>query len=196
MSRFEWREVETAYRELRRSENTEELRWIVNRETIFDTTTGITVTRGIIRHPGVCVIIALPDADHVLLMHQYRYAAGKSLWELPAGTMSGRVDNGRVLPEETPEVCAKRELKEETGYDAGELEKVCECYAMPGTSDEFMHIFFARRLTKQEQSLDIGEVIDEVRPFSLAEVSSMIRRGDICDAKTLIGLFYALGSLP
>src|ERR1041385_4750964 len=108
MSRFEWREVETAYRELRRSDNAEELRWIVNRETILDTTTGTTITRSIIRHPGVCVIVAFLDADHVLLMHQYRYAAGQSLWELPAGTMSGRLDNGRVLAEETPEVCAKQ----------------------------------------------------------------------------------------
>lgn len=193
MSGFEWQRVETAYQELRCSANAEELRWIVNRETIVDARTGTTITRGIIRHPGVCVIVAFPDPDHILLMHQYRYAAGRSLWELPAGTMRARIESGRVLAEETPEVCANRELTEETGYEGEELEKVCECYAMPGTSDELMHIFFARRLTKGEQSLDAGEVIDEVRPFSLSDISSMIKRGDIQDAKTLVALFYALG---
>lgn len=190
--RFEWQGVETAYRELRPSDNAAELRWIVNRETILDTKTGTVVTRGTIRHPGICVIVGFQDADHILLLHQYRYAAGKALWELPAGTMSGRLESGRVVAEETPEACAERELTEETGYRAGELEKVCECYAMPGTSDELMHIFFARRLTKGKQSLDVGEVIEEVRPFSLAEISVMIGRGEIQDAKTLVGLFYAL----
>jgi len=192
MSRFEWQKVETAYSELRASDHAEELRWIVNRETIFDTTTGITITRGTIRHPGICVIVPFLDADHILLMHQYRYAADQTLWEVPAGTMSGRLENGRVLPVETPEFCARRELLEETGYEAGKLEKVCECYAMPGTSDELMHVFFAHQLMKRQQSLEVGELIEEVRLFSLAEIAGMIERGGIHDAKTLVGLFHAL----
>jgi len=192
MSRFEWQKVETAYHELRPSDHAEELRWIVNRETILDRTSGITITRGTIRHPGICVIVPFLDTDHILLMHQYRYAAAKTLWELPAGTMSGRLEDGRVLPVETPEFCARRELVEETGYEAGKLEKVCECYAMPGTSDELMHVFFAHQLVKRQQSLDVGEVIEEVRSFSLAEIAAMIERGGIHDAKTLVGLFYAL----
>lgn len=192
MNRFEWQSVETAYRELRPSNNEKELRWIVNRETILDTKNGTVVTRGTIRHPGICVIVAFPDADHILLMHQYRYAAGKTLWELPAGTMSGRLEGGRVVADETPEACAQRELAEETGYKAEQLQKVCECYAMPGTSDELMYIFFARHLTSGSQSLDVGEVIEEVRTFSLEEISMMIGRGDIQDAKTLVGLFFAL----
>jgi ADP-ribose pyrophosphatase len=192
-SRFEWQKVETRYRELRPSDHAQELRWIVNQETILDRTTGMTVTRGTIRHPGICVIVPFPDADHILLMHQYRYAAGKALWELPAGTISGRLENGRVFPIETPEFCARRELIEETGYEAGKMEKACECYTMPGTSDEIMHVFLARQLTKRQQSLDIGEVIEEVRSFSLAEIAGMIERGEIHDAKTLVGLFYALG---
>jgi len=192
MSRFEWQKVETAYYELRPSDHAEELRWIVNRETILDRKTGTTITRGTIRHPGICVIVPFLDKDRVLLMHQYRYAAAKTLWELPAGTMSGRLENGRVLPVETPEFCARRELTEETGYEAGKLEKVCEAYAMPGTSDELMHVFFAYQLVKRQQSLDVGEVIEEVRSFSLAEIAAMIERGGIHDAKTLVGLFHAL----
>ena len=96
------------------------------------------------------------------------------------------------MPIEDAESCAIRELLEETGYHTGEMEKVCECYTMPGTSDELMHVFFARRLAKREQSLDLGEVIEEVRPFRLADISKMIDRADIHDAKTLVGLFYAL----
>jgi len=192
MNRFEWQKVETTYQELRPSGHAEELRWIVNRETILDRSTGITVTRGTIRHPGICVVVPFSDSDHILLMHQYRYAAGQALWEVPAGTMSARQENGRVLPLETPELCARRELLEETGYEARSLEKVCECYAMPGTSDELMHVFFAYQLIEREPSRDVGEVIEEIRPFSLAEIAGMIDRGEIHDAKTLVGLFHAL----
>jgi ADP-ribose pyrophosphatase len=192
MSRFEWQKVETAYQELRPSDHAEELRWIVNRETILDRTTGVIITRGTIRHPGICVVVPFLDSDHILLMHQYRYAADRALWEVPAGTMSARLENGRVLPVETPEFCARRELMEETGYEARKLEKVCECYTMPGTSDELMHLFFAHQLTKREPSRDVGEVIEEVRSFSLAEIAGMIDRGGIHDAKTLVGLFHAL----
>jgi ADP-ribose pyrophosphatase len=103
------------------------------------------------------------------------------------------MERGRVLPTESPEACARRELLEETGYEAGELEKVGECFAMPGSSDELMHIFFCHGLSKRTQSLDIGEVIDEVRPMSFAEINQMIGRGEIRDAKTLVGLFYVLG---
>jgi hypothetical protein len=90
--------------------------------------------------------------------------------------------------------CCKDRLVmvEETGYEAAELEKVCECYIMPGSSDEIIGVFFARKLLKREQSLDIGEVIDEVRSVRLAEVNTMIERGEIRDAKTLVGLFHAL----
>jgi ADP-ribose pyrophosphatase len=188
---FRWEDVKTEHREARPSKHGEELRWIVNRETIVNTATGQSVTRGTIRHPGICVIVPFLDADHVILMHQYRYAADDVLWELPAGTLTGRQEGWRVVPAETAEDCAARELVEETGYRAGQLEKVCECYAMPGSSDERMHVFFARSLTRGEQELD-GEVIQEVRPFPLAELDNMIERSEIRDAKTLVGLFYAL----
>jgi ADP-ribose pyrophosphatase len=63
---------------------------------------------------------------------------------------------------------------------------------MPGYNDEIIHVFFARDLTMRQQQLDIGEVIYEIKSFSLAEVEAMIKQGEIRDAKTLIGLFYAL----
>jgi ADP-ribose pyrophosphatase len=190
---FAWLEAKTEYRELRRSRHGAELRWLVNRETILNKETGETITRSVLRHPGICVIAPFFDEDRVLLMHQYRFAVDDVLWELPAGTIEGREENARMTPIETPEQCAARELLEETGYQSASLEKICECFAMPGSSDELIHVFFARALTKREQSLDVGEVIYEIRPFSRAEIKAMIAGGEIRDAKTLVGLFYVLG---
>ncbi len=193
---FEWQEVKTEYRERRRTKRGEELRWLVNREKILNRATGKTTTRGTIRHPGVCVIAPFVDDDHIALMRQYRYVADGELWELPAGTLDGREENGRMVATESPEECAARELSEETGYEAEALEKVCECYATPGMSDEVIHIFFASGLKRHEQSLDDDEIINEVRAFNLDELERMIGRGEIRDAKTLIGLFYALRQRP
>jgi len=188
---FEWQEVETIYREARETKHGEELRWLVNREKILNKATGKTTIRGTIRHPGICVIAPFVDDDHIVLMRQYRYAADSELWELPAGTLNGREENQRMIAAETPEECAARELSEETGYEAEVLEKVCECYAMPGSSDEIIHVFFARGLKRHEQSLDEDEIIYEIRGFSLSELEEMTVRCEIRDAKTLVGLFYA-----
>ena len=190
--RFTWQSVNTEYRETRPSKHGDELRWIVNQETILNAATGETITRGTVRHPGICVILPFLDHERIVMMRQYRYAVNDALWELPAGTLAGRLENGRVLAAETPEACAARELLEETGYQPAELQKVCECYAMPGSSDELMHVFFARGLAQHEPELDFGEIIEEVRPFTLADIDAMIMRREIRDAKTLIGLFYGL----
>jgi ADP-ribose pyrophosphatase len=192
---FVWLEVETKYRETRETRHGEELRWLVNREKILNRATGKTTTRGTIRHPGICVIAPFVDDDHIALMRQYRYAADSELWELPAGTLNGREEDHRMIPIETPEECAARELSEETGYEAETLEKVCECYAMPGMNDEIIHVFFARGLKRNEQSLDEDEIINEIRAFSAGVLEEMIWRGEIRDAKTLVGLFYALNRL-
>lgn len=191
---FEWMESKTEFRELRASKHGEELRWLVNRETILDKDTGRTITRATLRHPGICVMVPFLDDGRIALMRQYRYAANQALWELPAGTLEGREENARMIAVETPEECAARELLEETGYKAANLTKVCECYAMPGSSDEIIHVFFASGLTQREQDLDIGEVIYEIRGFNREEIEAMIDGGEIRDAKTLIGLFYALRS--
>jgi ADP-ribose pyrophosphatase len=193
---FEWQEVETVYRETRKAKHGEELRWLVNREKILNQATGETTTRGTIRHPGICVIAPFVDDDHIALMRQYRYAADSELWELPAGTLNGREENQRMIATETPEECAARELSEETGYEAEVLEKICECYAMPGIGDEIIHVFFARGLNRHEQSLDEDEIINEIRAFSLGALEEMIDRREIRDAKTLVGLFYALSRGP
>jgi ADP-ribose pyrophosphatase len=189
---FQWLEMTPVYRELRKSNHGDELRWLVNRETIVNRRTGDEVTRSTLRHPGIAVIVPFVENDRILLMHQYRYALDGLLWELPAGTLEGKEEDARMIALETPDACAKRELLEETGYEAGRLEKIGECYAMPGMSDELIHLFFAFDLVRREQSLDIGEVIEEIRPYHLTEVEGMIERGEIRDAKSLLGLFYAL----
>ncbi|MDX2039807.1 MAG: NUDIX hydrolase [Acidobacteriota bacterium] len=195
-TQFEWLETKTEFREIRASKHGEELRWLINRETILNRATGETVTRAALRHPGICVMVPILDDGRIVLMRQYRYSANEALWELPAGTLEGREENARMVAVETPEACAARELLEETGYEAARLEKVCECYAMPGSSDELMHVFFAYDLTRREQSLDIGEVIYEIRGFSGEELTAMIASGEIKDAKTLVGVFMALSRRP
>lgn len=196
MSRFKWQSVKTEYREARPSKHGIELRWIINSETILDTENDHPTTRAVIRHPGICVIVPFVGEDQIALMHQYRYSIDDKLWELPAGTLNGREEDQRMVSTETPEECAVRELREETGYVAGRIEKVVECYAMPGSSDQLLHVFFAFDLTREDASLDIGEIIDEVRPFTSEELEGMLARGEVRDAKTLVALFYALSRRP
>jgi ADP-ribose pyrophosphatase len=190
---FKWKKMETVYREQRPSRHGSELRWILNRETICNQETGETVTRGTIRHPGICVIIPCLEDGRILMMRQYRYPAGESIWELPAGTLSGREENGRMVATELPAICAERELREETGYQAQSLRSLGSCYAMPGSSDEMIHLFVATGLTAGEQSLDIGEVIEELRSFSATDILQMIAAGEIRDAKTIVSLALFLG---
>jgi len=189
-SGFTWLVVETGYREARPSKLGEELRWILNRETIRHEATGEVVTRGAIRHPGICVIVPEEADGRVLLIRQYRYPAGRALWELPAGTLAGReTPERRMVATESPEACAHRELLEETGYRAGEMIALGSCYAMPGSSDERIHLFLARQLRLETAALDIGEVVYEVRAFRWEEIEAMIDAETIEDAKTLVGLF-------
>ncbi|MFZ4627047.1 MAG: NUDIX hydrolase [Blastocatellia bacterium] len=189
-SGFTWLAVETAYREARPSKHGEELRWILNRETIRQETTGEVVTRGAIRHPGICVIVPEEVDGRVLLLRQYRYPADRALWELPAGTLAGReTPEGRMVATESPAACAHRELLEETGYRAEEMIALGSCYAMPGSSDERIYLFLARQLRPEAAALDIGEVVYEVRAFSWEEIEAMIDAETIEDAKTLVGLF-------
>ena len=196
MSRFKWLQVETKYREERPSTHGSELRWILNSETVLDSLTNETITRAVVRHPGICVIVPFLSEDRIALMRQYRYSIDNELWEAPAGTLNGREENGRMVPTETPRECAARELKEETGLETGRLEALTQCYAMPGSNDEIIYAFAAYDLTQHEQSLDIGEVISEIRVFSTEEIVAMIGSGEIRDAKTILALLLALSRQP
>jgi len=147
---------------------------------------GMQATREVVEHRGAAVIIPLLEDNRILLVRQYRYAIGKELLEIPAGTC----DDG-----EPPEICAQRELQEETGYASDDLRKVLECYVAPGYSTEKIHFYLARNLRKTEQAPDEDERIT-VEPTSITEGLSKIRNGEISDAKTICALFRMLDFVP
>lgn len=149
-------------------------------KVVFDD--GLQATREIVEHRGASVIIPLLEDNRVLLVRQYRYAIDKELLEIPAGTCNDG---------EPPEICAARELQEETGYTCDHLEKVLECYVAPGYSTEKIHFYLARKLRKTEQIPDYDERITVV-PVSLTEALSRVRDGEISDAKTICALFRVL----
>lgn len=126
-------------------------------------------------HNGAVVILPLASADEVLLIRQFRPAAGDWLLELPAGTLE---------PGEDPAVCAARELEEETGHRAASLAKLAEFFPAPGVSTERMHAFVATGLTPTRQRLEDYELLT-VRPTPIAEALRMAAAGEIRDAKTL-----------
>jgi ADP-ribose pyrophosphatase len=182
---------EALYRETRTSAHGDELRCIVTREALRHPATGRVEHRAVVRHPGIVVIVALVPPDRVLLLRQYRHAVDADLWEVPAGTLHGREEDGRVVATESPVECAARELEEETGWIAGDLEQLGTCHPMPGMTDEVLHVFVARNLSPGRQALDPGEMISEVRPVPLAALPDMVARGEITDGKTIVALYYA-----
>jgi ADP-ribose pyrophosphatase len=136
------------------------------------------VVREIVRHAGAAAIVPLMSDTEVLLVRQYRFAAEADLWEIPAGTLE---------PGESPEQCAARELEEETGHRAGEIQLVLRFYTTPGFCNELMHLFVARNLTPGRQKLDTDESL-VTGTFQLDRARAMIASGEIRDAKTIVGL--------
>jgi ADP-ribose pyrophosphatase len=139
---------------------------------------GRRVKKEIVVHNGAVVILPFLAPDRVVLIRNYRYAVGKILNELPAGTL----DKG-----ELPMNCAGRELREETGYLPGRLKAIGSFYASPGILSEKMHAFAAYDLRKTTQALEEGEEI-EVFDVSFDEALAMIDSGDIQDSKTIATL--------
>lgn len=135
-------------------------------------------TREIVVHPGAVAIVPLLDDGRVILVKQYRYAVGKTLMEIPAGTLH---------PNETAEECALRELREEIGYTAGKLEHLTSIYIAPGYSTELIHVFLATNLTPASGETDEDEFIEPLA-IPLDEAISQINEGKIQDAKTVAAL--------
>jgi ADP-ribose pyrophosphatase len=144
---------------------------------------GIVARRDVVRHPGSVVILAADDSRRplrVLLARQYRYAAGQSLWELPAG----RIDHG-----EAPLAAAKRELREETGYTARHWKRALFFYSSPGFLDETMAIYLATGLVAGQAQPEEDEVISK-RLFRLPAAVKMVISGRIQDGKTIAGVLW------
>jgi ADP-ribose pyrophosphatase len=142
----------------------------------------------IVRHRGAVAVLPLYEPDgaerrgpDVLLIRQYRYAAGGMLWEAPAG----KLDEG-----EAPAACAARELEEEAGVKAARLVHLMTLLTTPGFSDERIHLFLATGLTEGRQALEEHEVI-ECHRMPLDEAVDLVLRGRIVDSKTVCLLMLA-----
>lgn len=139
---------------------------------------GVMVDLEVVRHPGAAAIVPLKEDGTVILIKQFRHAAGGFIYEVPAG---------KLHPGEDPRECAARELEEEVGYRPGKLELVSSIWTAPGFTDEVIHIYKATELTKGRQQLDRDEVL-EIIEVSMHDAIEMIQTGAIRDAKTMVGL--------
>jgi ADP-ribose pyrophosphatase len=155
--------------------------WVTTDDVIEPT--GVRVRRDVVRHSGSVVILAVDESTRtprVLLEKQYRHAAGKFLYELPAG----RIDEG-----ENELKAAKRELLEETGYSARSWKRVLRFWASPGFVAEAMSLFLARNLQLGTAQPEDDEVI-EIKLFPLKRAVGMVINGSIEDAKTIAGVLW------
>ncbi len=151
------------------------------RRDILQTSDGRQYTYDVIEHPGAVVIVPLLPDGRVVMVRQWRQAAGQVLLELPAGTRE---------PAEEPEATAAREIQEECGYRAGQLTRLASFYSAPGFCSEVLHLFLAEDLSPSKLAGDEDEDIETVS-LPLAEALAMAARGEIADAKSLTGLFLA-----
>jgi ADP-ribose pyrophosphatase len=143
--------------------------------------------RDVVRHPGAVAIVALDEADRLLLVRQWRQPAGRSLLEIPAGTLDRDLVTGAI---EDPDRASRRELEEETGYRADRWEKLGAFWTAPGFASELMHLYLATGLVPAGHGRltpDADEALELVR-LPLADALAAVDRGDLHDAKTLIGI--------
>lgn len=139
---------------------------------------GQDVRRQVILHPGAVAVIPMVSDTEVCLIRNHRIAVGKTLIELPAGTLE---------PDEPPLETAKRELQEETGYVAARWHELPGFFMSPGILNERMHLFVAEGLTPGEAAREPGEEIENlIVPWQ--EALSLAERGEIEDAKSLVGI--------
>lgn len=141
---------------------------------------GRSIRREVVRHPGAVVIVPVLDADHVVMIRNYRIAVDDRLWEFPAG----KLELG-----EQPRAAALRELEEETGYAATSVRELGTFYTSPGFADELMHAYVAEGLTPVGQRLEAGEDI-QVRVVPIREALAMACSGKnaLRDGKSIAAL--------
>ena len=145
---------------------------------------GVHATREVVLHPGSVVVMPCLADGRVVLVRQFRYAVGRSLWELVAGSLK---PGERVLP------AARRELLEETGYHARHLKHLVRFFPSPGFLSEEMHLVEARGLKLASAQPEEDERI-EVGRFTRVQLRRMLQSGKIRDGKTLVGLLWLLWS--
>ncbi|MDQ3128316.1 MAG: NUDIX hydrolase [Chloroflexota bacterium] len=146
--------------------------------------------RDIAGHPGAVAVVAIDADDRVLLVRQWRTAAGRVLIEIPAGTLDVDPTTGAI---EDPELAIRRELEEETGYRAGTWQRLTSFFTAPGFTSEHMTLYLAKDLVPAHPDERLGPDEDEDlrlerRPFG--EALAAVERGDIVDAKSIVGLLW------
>jgi ADP-ribose pyrophosphatase len=151
---------------------------------------GSTGTLEMLRHPGASAVVPFlddPQSDdpRIILIRQFRHAADGFLWEIPAG----RLDAG-----EEPEACARRELREETGYSAADCRRLVTIHTTPGFTDERIHLFMATGLRAGDHAREADEFV-EVHETRWSEALRLVENGEVSDAKTLTALLYTETSL-
>lgn len=141
---------------------------------------GNTSVREYIRHPGAVVVLPLTDTGELILEHQHRYALRRDFIEVPAG---------KIDPGEASLACAQRELLEETGYTARAWYYVTTVYPCIGYADEQLVYYLAKGLEYQGHRRDADEFL-EIFTLPLEQALAMVQTGEICDVKTVVGLFW------
>ena len=151
-------------------------------EEDFDLPNGKTIRQNWINHNPTVAIAAINDKNELILIKQYRTAVKKTLLEIPAGSLNNL--------EESPSVCAQRELAEETGFQAKTLIKLFEGYLLPGYCNEYMYFFLAQDLFSAPLTPDEDEFI-ETMPTNFSQAQALLKDGEIIDAKTVLGILLA-----
>ncbi|MBS4176444.1 NUDIX hydrolase [Lederbergia citrea] len=143
---------------------------------------GKTAKREMVKHPGAVAVIAMTENGKIIMVEQYRKALERSLLEIPAG---------KLEPGEQPKLTAARELEEETGYTAGNLEHLISFYTSPGFADELIHLYIAKELKKVEnpRAGDEDEFV-ELHKLTIEEAVKCVEDRRIYDAKTAYAVLY------
>ncbi len=155
------------------------------RRDLLKTPDGRTTHYEIVEHTGSAVMLPIDAGGNLLFVRQYRHAAGMDLLELPAGTRDG---------DEPYEVCAAREMREETGMAAGNLERLADFYLAPGYSTELMAVVLATDLKPDPLTADTDEFL-QLELVPVAKAFEMARSGQLPDAKTLAALLVGQARL-
>lgn len=132
-----------------------------------------------VKHKGASAVIAIDEDDKIIMVRQYRNAIDRMSLEIPAGG---------IQIGEDPKVTALRELEEETGYQAKEIEHLMDVLTAVGFTNETLYLYVAKGLIKTEQHLDEDEFVT-IERYGLEELIAMIMNGTIQDAKTIAGIF-------
>jgi ADP-ribose pyrophosphatase len=167
-------------------------KYLTFRIDTVERTDGSRAEREVVGHPGAVAILAVDDAERVLMVRQYRAPAARILLEIPAGTLDIDPDSGAI---EDPNLAAPRELEEETGYRAGSLRLLTSFWTAPGFATELMHLYLATDLRPADDNR-IGPDEDErleLEHVPVSEALAAIERGEIADAKSILALLWLDG---